>query len=161
MPILGKLKKTLDEAKISYEIYNHRLSFTAQETAQSLRHSGKKMAKVVILKANGSYAMAVVPGNRMVSLRKARLALAARDVSVAGEKEFDALFPGCEIGAMPPFGNLFGLPVYVDPALETEEEIFFNAGNHQQTVRMSYGDFRKLVNPMIISLTESRYRKAA
>jgi Ala-tRNA(Pro) deacylase len=161
MPILNKLKAVLDEAKVSYEIYNHRLSFTAQETAQSLHHSGKEIAKVVILKAKGSFAMAVVPGNRMVSLRKARLALAARDVSVASEKEFSAFFPACEVGAMPPFGNLFGLPVYVDPALETEEEIFFNAGNHQQTVSMSYAEFKRLVNPMIISLTESRYRKAA
>jgi Ala-tRNA(Pro) deacylase len=161
MPILSKLKEVLDRAKTSYEVYNHRSAFTAQETAQSLCHSGKEMAKVVILKANGSYVMAVVPGNRMISLKKARLALAARDVSVASEKEFGALFPGCEIGAMPPFGNLFGLPVYVDPALETEEEIFFNAGNHQQTVSMSYAEFKRLVNPMIISLTESRYRKAA
>lgn len=161
MPILNKLKAVLDEAKVSYEIYNHRLSFTAQETAQNLRHSGKEMAKVVILKANGSYVMAVLPGNRMVSLKKARLALAARDGSIASEKEFGALFPGCEIGAMPPFGNLFGLPVYVDPALESEKEIFFNAGNHQQSVRMGYADFKRLVNPLIISFTESGDRKAA
>jgi Ala-tRNA(Pro) deacylase len=161
MPILNKLKAVLDEAKVSYEIYNHRMSFTAQETAHSLRHSGNEMAKVVVLKANGACVMAVVPGNRMVSLKKARLALAARDVSVASEKEFGALFPGCEVGAMPPFGNLFGLPVYVDPALESEEEIFFNAGNHQQSVRMSYADFKRLVNPLIISLTEGRYRQAA
>jgi len=161
MPILNKLKKVLDEAKICYEVYNHRLSFTAQETAETLHNSGKEMAKVVVLKANGNFAMAVVPGNRMVNLKKVRRALAARDVSVASEKEFGALFPGCEIGAMPPFGRLFGLPVYVDPALEAEEEIFFNAGNHQQTVKMSYADFKKLVNPVIISLTEARYHRAA
>jgi len=159
--ILNKLKKILDEAKIPYEIYNHRLSFTAQETAQSLHHSGKEMAKVVILKTSGCYLMAVVPGNRMVSLKRARLALAAKDLSVASENEFRALFPGCEVGAMPPFGSLFGLPVYVDPALEGEEEIFFNAGNHQQSVRISYANFKRLVNPVVIALTENRYRKAA
>ena len=159
--MLCKLKEVLDQAKISYEIYNHRSAFTAQETAQSLHNSGKEMAKVVILKADGSFLMAVVPADRLVSLGKARVALRVRDVSVASEDEFVSLFPGCEIGAMPPFGNLFGLPVYVDASLEGEEEVFFNAGNHHQTVRLSNPDFKKLVKPIIVSLTESRYRKAA
>lgn len=161
MPILSKLKEVLDQAKVSYEIYNHLWAFTAQEIAESLHSSGKKMAKVVILKANGSFVIAVAPADRMVSLKKAGAALGAREASLATEVEFASLFPGCEIGAMPPFGNLFGLPVYVDASLETEEDIFFNAGNHRQAVRLSYADFKKLVHPIIVSLTESGYRRAA
>ncbi len=109
MPILCKLKEVLDQAKISYEIYNHRSAFTAQETAESLHNSGKEMAKVVILKADGSFLMAVVPADRLVSLGKARVALRVRDVSVASEDEFVSLFPGCEIGAMPPVRQPFWL----------------------------------------------------
>jgi Ala-tRNA(Pro) deacylase len=161
MPILSKLKEVLDQAKVSYEIYNHLWAFTAQEIAESLHSSGKKMAKVVILKADGSFMMAVAPADRMVSLKKARAALGAIEVMVASEAEFASLFPGCEIGAMPPFGNLFGLPVYVDSALEREKDIFFNAGNHRQTVKLGYADFKKLVHPTVVVLTESRYRKAA
>ena len=161
MPILTKLKDVLDQAKISYQIYSHRSAFTAQEIAESLHSSGKKMAKVVILKVNGSFVMAVVPADRMVSLRKVVAALGVREAALATEAEFTSLFPGCEIGAMPPFGNLFGLPVYVDSSLETEEDIFFNAGNHRHTVRLSYADFKRLVHPVVVSLTESGYRKAA
>jgi Ala-tRNA(Pro) deacylase len=161
MPILAQLKDLLDRAKISYQIYSHRAAFTAQEIAESLHSSGKEMAKVVILKVNGSFMIAVAPADRMVSLKKAGAALGAREVSLATEAEFTSLFPGCEIGAMPPFGDLFGLRVYVDSALEREKEIFFNAGNHQQTVRLGYADFKRLVHPTVVVLTESRYRKAA
>jgi Ala-tRNA(Pro) deacylase len=161
MPILAQLKDLLDQAKISYQIYSHRSAFTAQEIAESLHSSGKEMAKVVILKVNGSFMIAVAPADRMVSLKKAGAALGAREVSLATEAEFTSLFPGCEIGAMPPFGDLFGLRVYVDSALEREKEIFFNAGNHQQTVRLGYADFKRLVHPTVVVLTESRYRKAA
>lgn len=161
MAILGKLKEVLDRAKISYEVYNHRSAFTAQETAASLHDSGREMAKVVVLKADDRFLMAVVPADRMVSLRKSRAALGAAVVSIASESEFAALFPECEIGAMPPFGNLFGVPVYVDASFERAGEIFFNAGNHQQTVKLAYADFKRLVDPIVVSLTESRYRKAA
>lgn len=161
MPILKRLKESLDQAKISYEVYNHPQAFTAQEIAAGQHMSGKEMAKVVILKADGAYAMAVVPANSMVSLRKARAALGARKVSLATESEFASLFPECEIGAMPPFGNLFGLPVYVDSALEQDETIFFNAGNHFQTVRLKYKDFKDLVKPRVVSLTDQRERRAA
>lgn len=161
MPILRRLKEVLDQARISYEVYNHPQVFTAQETAATQHMSGREMAKVVILKVDGSFVMAVVPASRFVNLRKVRLGLGVMDVSLATEDEFDALFPECEIGAMPPFGNLFGLPVYVDPALEKDETIFFNAGNHVQTVRMKYRDFKELVRPLIIPLTEEGTKRAA
>ncbi len=161
MAILNKLKEVLDQAKISYEIYNHRSAFTAQETAESLHDSGKQMAKVVIVKIAGCFAMLVVPADHRVSLRKVMAAMGVRDVALASEDEFAYLFPGCEIGAMPPFGNLFGMTVYIDPSLERRQDIFFNAGNHHQTVKLSYADFRKLVHPVVVPLTESGYRRAA
>lgn len=161
MPILKRLKESLDQAKISYEVYNHPQAFTAQEIAARQHMSGREMAKVVILKADSAYVMAVVSANSKVSLRKAQAALGARSVSLATESEFASLFPECEIGAMPPFGNLFGLPVYVDSALEKDETIFFNAGNHQQTVRLRYKDFKELVKPRVVSLVHEREREAA
>lgn len=161
MPIFAKLKDYLDKAKIRYQIYNHPETFTAQETAQSVHGSGKQMAKVVVLKADGRFVMAVVPADRLVDLPKAAAALGADDVRIATEYEFVRLFPGCELGAMPPFGNLFGLPVYVDSFLDRQKEIFFNAGSHQQTVTLDYPTFKKLAAPVIADLSERRYHHAA
>lgn len=161
MPILRKLKETLDQAKIPYEVYNHPSAFTAQEIAASQHISGREMAKVVILKIDGSLVMAVVPASRLVSLEMVKASLACREAALATEDEFSSRFPECEIGAMPPFGNLFGLPVYVDPALEKDETIFFNAGNHQQTVRLKYKDFKELVKPQVVPLTAEKKKRAA
>lgn len=161
MPLLRKLKEVLDEAKVSYEVYNHPLAFTAQEIAASQHIPGKEMAKVVMLKVDGALVMAVVPASKMVSFQKVRAGLGAKDIALASETEFAAKFPECEIGAMPPFGNLFGLSVYVDPLLEKDENIFFNAGNHQQTVRVKYKDFKELVKPEVVPLTEERKKKSA
>ena len=161
MPMLNKLKEFLDQAKISYEVYTHPSAYTAQEVAESQHISGKEVAKVVMLKADGSFVMAVVPASRMISFDKVRAALGAREISLAKEDEFISLFPGCEIGGMPPFGNLFGLPVYVDPALEEDETIVFNAGNHQQSVRLRYTDFKDLVKPQVVPLTHGKERRAA
>jgi len=161
MLVLRRLKEILDRAKISYEVYNHPRAFTAQEIAATQHITGRTMAKVVMLNVDGSFVMAVLPSNRMVDFALAKAALGATDVSLATEKQFATLFPECEIGAMPPFGNLFGLPVFVDPALERHEAIFFNAGNHQHTVRLKYRDFKLLVKPETITLTEARRKKAA
>jgi Ala-tRNA(Pro) deacylase len=161
MPMLKKLKEFLDRAKISYEVYNHPLAYTAQEVAEAQHIPGKDVAKVVMLKADGSLVMAVVPASRMVSFDKVRAALGALDISLAKEDEFISVFPECEIGGMPPFGNLFGLPVYVDPALEKDETIVFNAGDHQQSVRLRYSDFRDLVKPRVVPLTHEKERRAA
>lgn len=162
MPILRRLKEVLDQAKISYEIYNHPPAFTAQEIAATQHIPGNEMAKVVILKVDGGFIMAVVPASRLVDLGKAKMGLTAQEVALATEEEFSSLFPECAIGAMPPFGNLFGLPVYVDPALEKDEAIYFNGGNHFQTVRLRYRDFKELVKPAVLSLiAEEKRRKAA
>ena len=161
MPILKILKEALDQAKISYEVYNHALAYTAQEIAAQQHFSGKEMAKVVMLDADGALVMGVIPGSRKISLDLVRANLGAKKARLATEDEFIARFPNCEIGAMPPFGNLFGLKVYVDPALEQDEHIYFNAGNHVQTVRMKYADFARLVKPLIVRLVGERNKKAA
>jgi Ala-tRNA(Pro) deacylase len=160
MPIVKKLRELFDEAKVSYEVYNHPLAYTAQEIAAKQHFSGDAMAKVVILKVDGALAMAVLMGSDKVSLATVRESLNAREVQLATEDDFVARFPDCEIGAMPPFGNLFGMPVYVDPALEKDEYIYFNAGNHVQTVRLSYKDYERLVHPRVVRMTAAK-RKAA
>jgi Ala-tRNA(Pro) deacylase len=161
MPILRRLKELLDEAKISYEIYNHPLAYTAQEIAAQQHFSGKEMAKVVMLEVDHRLIMGVVPGSRKLDLNTVKTSLAAKEVRLATEDEFVSRFPECEIGAMPPFGNLFGLPVVADPALEKDEYIYFNAGNHVQTVRITYRDFVQLVRPQIARLVEQRSQNAA
>ncbi|HEY7167093.1 MAG TPA: YbaK/EbsC family protein [Candidatus Binatia bacterium] len=160
MPILKKLRDVFDDAKISYEIFNHPLAYTAQEIAEKQHFSGDEMAKVVMLVVDGELVMAVVPASHKVHASTVQRSLRAHAVRLATEDEFTSRFPGCEIGAMPPFGNLFGVRVYVDPAVGEYEHIYFNAGNHVQTVRLHYADFERLVNPRIVSLIEEK-RKAA
>ena len=160
MAITKRLKDVLDEAKISYEVYNHPLAYTAQEIAERQHFSGDEMAKVVMLVVDGQLIMAVVPASQKIHPGTARKNLRAHDLRLATEDEFTSRFSGCEIGAMPPFGNLFGVPVYVDPAVGEYEYIYFNAGNHAQTVRLKYADFETLANPTMINLVEEK-RKAA
>jgi Ala-tRNA(Pro) deacylase len=161
MPILTKLKETLDAAKVSYEIFNHPLAYTAQEIAAKQHVPGNEIAKVVMLEVDGTLVMGVIAGSHKICLGTARASLGARQVRLATEDEFVARFPGCEIGAMPPFGNLFDLSVIVDPALERDQYIYFNAGNHAQTVRLAYKDFAALVKPRIARLVEALRKKAA
>ena len=161
MPVLRKLKELLDEHKLSYEVFNHALAYTAQEIAARQHCSGNEMAKVVMLKVDDSLVMGVIPASRKINLGMVVRNLNAKTARLATEDEFIADFPGCEIGAMPPFGNLFGLPVFVDPALEKDEYIYFNAGNHVQTVRMQYKDFARLVKPTVARLVEETGKKAA
>jgi Ala-tRNA(Pro) deacylase len=161
MPIMKKLREFFDEARVSYEVYNHPLAYTAQEIAATQHVSGDAIAKVVMLKIDGALAMAVLMGSHKVSLATVRENLGVREVQLATEDEFISRFPSCEIGAMPPFGNLFGLPVYVDPELEKDEYIYFNAGNHVQTVKLKYHDFERLVHPRVVRLTEPKKHKAA
>lgn len=161
MVILNKLKAMLDDAKVSYEVYNHALAYTAQEIAAKQHFPGDEMAKVVMFEVDERLVMGVLRGNDKMNLNTARQSLGANRIRMATEEEFVSRFPECEIGAMPPFGNLFGLEVFVDPALEADEYIYFNAGNHVQTVRLKYKDFTRLVKPQIARLVEARKKKAA
>ena len=161
MAIIKKLKELFDEAKVSYEVYNHPLAYTAQEIAQRQHFSGDQMAKVVILKVDGKLVMAIITGSQKIHLPTVRTSLGVDEVNLATEDEFISRFPDCEIGAMPPFGNLFGLAVYVDPAVTKDESIYFNSGNHVQTVRIRYKDFERLVTPQVARLTEEKTKRAA
>lgn len=161
MPIMKKLRELFDGANVSYEVYNHPLAYTAQEVAQTQHVSGDLMAKVVMLKIDGDLVMSVITGSQKVHLPTIRENLGAQEVRLASEDEFTSRFPDCEIGAMPPFGNLFGLAVYVDPAVAKDESIYFNAGNHVQTVRLRYKDFEALVTPKMVRLTEEKNKHAA
>ena len=156
MPILRKLKEVLDQANISYEVYHHALAYTAQEVVTAQHLSGKEMAKVVMLNVDGDLVMGVIAASDKINLNTVKASLGAKEARLASEDEFTSRFPECEIGAMPPFGNLFGLPVFVDPALEKDEYIYFNAGNHVQTVRLKYQDFARLVKPQTARLVEEK-----
>jgi len=152
MPILTKLRDYLDRSVVGYEVISHRQAFTAQEVAQAEHISGKELAKVVMLRSGKHFSMVVLPAPLRVDLDKAKAAMQMPDLVLATEDEFAGLFPQCEPGAMPPFGNLYDLPVYVDESLTKDESIVFNAGNHTQTVRMQYADFARLVQPTIVAV---------
>jgi Ala-tRNA(Pro) deacylase len=156
MAITKRLKDNLDEANIPYEVYNHALAYTAQEIAATQHVSGNELAKVVMLEADDQLVMAVIRGNDKIDLHTVEDSLGVHRARLAMEAEFIGRFPECEIGAMPPFGNLFGVKVYVDPALAKDEYIYFNGGNHVQTVRLKYKDFAQLAQPTVVRLAGER-----
>jgi Ala-tRNA(Pro) deacylase len=148
-----KLKEFLDRNTIKYVSIQHSPAYTAQEVAASAHISGRDMAKTVIVKIEEAVVMVVLPANRKVALSELRELLGADKVKLATEEEFQSLFPDCEIGAMPPFGNLYGLPVYVAPSLAEEAEIAFNAGTHTEVIQLAYRDFDRLVQPKLMNFT--------
>jgi Ala-tRNA(Pro) deacylase len=141
-----RIRSELDARAISYEVVDHATAYTAQEIAASEHISGRSFAKPVMLMADGRLVMAVMPGDVRVDIDKARSALGAGDVRLATEAEFSPSFPDCEAGAEPPFGNLYGVPVYLDDGF-TSERVVFNAGTHRQTMSISLADFLRLVEP--------------
>jgi Ala-tRNA(Pro) deacylase len=153
MPI-EKLKSFLDEHDVDYRTVPHDEAFTAQEAAAAAHIKGKDVAKTVMVKLDGAMAMAVVPATYKVDL--ARLGqLTGKEAELAGEDEFKTLFPSCEPGAMPPFGNLWDMPVFVDQHLREDERIAFPAGNHHELMRLSYAAFERLVDPVVGEFTTS------
>lgn len=149
MPILTKLREFLEANKVPYSAHSHPEAFTAQEIAALQHVKGRALAKVVIVKAGADFLMLVLPADHRVDFARLKAAVGLKEARLAQEAEFRDLFPGSEVGAMPPFGNLFGLPVYVDRALEKSEDIVFNAGTHTLTVRMAFRDFVALVKPVL------------
>ena len=152
MPV-QKLRKFLDEHDVKYVTISHSPSFTAQEIAASAHIPGQELAKTVIVKIDGEMAMAVLPASFLVDFEVLKEAVGARSVELATESEFRDTFPGCELGAMPPFGNLYDMDVYVANDLAEDEEIAFNAGSHTQLIRMAYRDFERLVEPEVAKFT--------
>lgn len=149
MPILKKLQEFLDKNKIKYRVITHSLAYTAQEIAAAEHVPGDQVAKVVIVKREGTPVMTVLPATYRIDFEMLRTALGGKAIRLETEEEFSGLFPGCETGAEPPFGNLFNLEVWVDTALTKNEDITFNAGTHRQTIRMCYEDFARLVRPKV------------
>ncbi len=149
MSILKRLKEYLDREKVPYEVLTHRETYKATELAQALHVSGKDLAKVVMLKVGERFVMTVLPADWKVDLTRLRDIFQTHHVRLATEEEFRGLFPDCELGAMPPFGNLYGLEVYADRALLEDEEIVFQAGTYQEAVKLRYQDFANLVHPSV------------
>ena len=142
-----RLKEFLDGNKVKYVTISHSRAYTAPEIAHSAHISGKDLAKTVVVKMDGKMAMAVMPANCHIDFDHFRRAAGASKVELADEGEFKSLFPECEPGAMPPFGNLYGLDVFVDDHLAKDEEIAFNSGSHTELVRLAYKDFERLAKP--------------
>jgi len=151
-----KLKEFLDSNKVKYVAISHSPAFTAQEIAASAHVPGKELAKTVLVTVDGKMAMAVLPASYRVDVRLLREAAGASAVELAMEREFKGMFPDCELGAMPPFGNLYGMDVYVAQSLSEDENIAFNAGTHTELIRMRYSDFERLVKPRVLKFSVHR-----
>ncbi len=143
------LTEFLDSNHVKYVTIIHSTAYTAQEIASLVHIKGRDLAKTVIIKVDGQMAMAVLPASTHVDLSVLKAAVGAKTVGLATEAEFRGKFPECETGAMPPFGNLYGMAVYVDQSLTWDKEIAFNAGTHNELIRLSYEDFARLVEPKV------------
>lgn len=154
MPICERLKNFLDSNRVKYVTITHSTAFTSQEVAASVHIKGKEFAKCVIVKSGENFFMLVIPADHKISFEKAKVALEVENLKLASEDEFKNLFPDCETGAMPPFGNLYGIPVYVDEKFKLNDEISFNGGTHNDVVRMKMDDYVRLVNPAFFDLSE-------
>ena len=149
-----RLYHFLDERNGDYTALTHPRTVTAQETANAAHLGGQRFAKTVMLKFDGELAMMVMPAAYRLDLVRVSRALGGGVVELAEESEFRDAFPDCEVGAMPPFGNLYGMPVFVDARLAEQPDIAFNAGTHTDAVRMSYAEFERLVQPQKLFLAE-------
>jgi Ala-tRNA(Pro) deacylase len=154
MPV-QRLKEFLDSHDVRYVSIKHSPAYTAQEIAASAHVPGKELAKTVMVKLDGVMAMAVLPASYQVDMEHLKQVAGAGKVELAGEQEFKDMFPGCEVGGMPPFGNLYGLEVYASKALAEDEEIAFNAGSHTELIRLPYKDFERLVGPKVVALSRA------
>ncbi len=157
---LQKLIELLDSHTIKYTILTHSVAYTAQGVAELTHTPGKELAKTVIVDMDGALAMAVLPASRTVDVGELRAATGAESVTLAKEREFKDSFPGCETGAMPPFGNLYGMAVFVDESLTKDDEIAFNAGSHRELMRLAYEDFARVVKPTVLQFALLRTQAA-
>ena len=148
MPI-KTLTKFLDDNNVKYVTVRHSIAYTAQQVAESAHISGNEIAKTVIVKLDDRLAMAVVRGTDQVDMDLLRGAAGADKAELATEAQFQGKFPGVDVGAMPPFGNLYDMPVYVDESLTRDERIAFNAGTHSELIQLGYADFERLVKPTV------------
>jgi Ala-tRNA(Pro) deacylase len=153
MSISIRLKNFLDEKRIPYSVLTHTTAYTAQGAAVTMQISGKELAKTVVLWAGKEMILAVLPAPNHVRLDTLATEV-GESLRLATEQEFSSLFPDCELGAMPPFGSLYNLPVYVDESLAADEAIVFNAGTHRDAIRIRYQDFARLAKPRVCSFAK-------
>lgn len=151
-----KLKEFLDAHKVKYVTITHSTAYTAQEIASMVHIKGQELAKTVIVRIDDQMAMVVLPASYYVDLSALKAAAGAKSVVLATEAEFRGKFPECETGAMPPFGNLYEMPVLVERSLTRDKEIAFNAGTHNELIRLSYEDFARLVEPKVIRFASAK-----
>ncbi|MBA3849152.1 MAG: deacylase [Opitutus sp.] len=146
----AQVKAYLDSRGIKYVSVRHSPAYTAAEVAELAHVAGRDFAKTVVVMIENGMAMVVLPASRRVLLADLREMLETTHVRLASEAEFKDRFPDCELGAMPPFGHLYGMKVYVSALLAEEKEIAFNAGTHTEVIKMSYADFAELVQPTVL-----------
>jgi Ala-tRNA(Pro) deacylase len=139
----------LSENRVPFQTMKHHTAFTAQEVAAEQKVPGKQVAKVVIVTGASKMVMLVMPATYHIDFRKLNVVLGCQDARLAKEEEFQSLFPDCETGAMPPFGNLYDVPVYVDKSLTEDPAIVFNAGSHDETMKVPYVEYARLANPIV------------
>ncbi len=156
MPV-KKLKEYLDQNNIKYVTIKHSLAYTAQEIAASAHIGGKRLAKTVLIKTDGKLVMLVLPASYKIDFKLLKESMGKESIRLANEQEFKDKFPGCEVGAMPPFGNIYDMTVYVAASLVEDEEILFNAGSHTELIKLAYNDFERLVKPKVLRFA-SKYK---
>jgi Ala-tRNA(Pro) deacylase len=154
MTFIKKLKDYLEKNQVRYEPGVHEPVYTSQEIAATLHVPGKELAKVVMVKVDGKMVMLVLPASYRVDTKKLKKVLKCKKLAISKEKEFEELFPDCEVGAMPPFGNLYNLEVWVDQVLTEDKFIVFQAGSHVETLKIKYSDYARLVNPKVGDFSE-------
>lgn len=154
---LKKLIEFLDNQGVKYVTIRHSKAYTAQEIAEFAHLPGKELAKTVMIKIDGKMAMAVLPATERVDFDLLKAVVSSKNVQLAEEAEFKNMFPECEIGAMPPFGNLYGMEVYAEKSLAEDREIAFNAGSHTELFRLSYQDYERLVKPRLARFAAENY----
>ncbi len=160
MPI-QKLRQFLDSNSVKYVVITHSKAYTSQGIAACAHISGNELAKTVMLKKDGELCMVVLPASKQVNLAVFAKVTNSEDIFLASERDFKDSFPDCEVGAMPPFGNLYGLHVYADTSLARDKEIAFNAGSHLELIQLAYRDFERLVQPIIVDLATRSTTRAA
>lgn len=143
----------LDKSKVKYEVNKHKPVFTAQNLAAVAHEPGKYVAKPVIVRADGKNLMCVLSASHKIDLRSLKEQLKAKTIELVNEKDIGKIFDDCELGAEPPFGNLYDLPTIIDKALENDDHIMFQAGTHEKAIRMSMDDYRRLVAPKVLEFS--------
>jgi Ala-tRNA(Pro) deacylase len=155
------LDQFLRQARVPYTTFRHPEAFTAQGEAAVSHVPGRSWAKIVVCVADNEPILAVLPAPFMLDLEQLRVLTGASALRLASEQEFQQLYPDCELGAMPPFGNLYLQRVFVDQSLVGETDMAFNAGTHTDAIRMHYWDFAEVAHPVVGVFGRQRSAKTA